>query len=407
MQIQEQIQKRRAKGYEIAKSGKVKLSGKNWLVPSQSSNKYYSVTLKIDKSVCNCPNFVERGLKCKHIFAVEITVTKEVIGSETKITKKITYSQNWSNYDKAQTQQKELFMKLLYELCQTLPEEPKQIGRGRPKLAMQNMIFGSALKVYTTFSLRRFMTDIKASKELGYIERIPHFSMISYYMEKPELTTMLNQLIILSSMPLRNVETKFAVDSSGFRTSRYSQYMRVKYDMKEHKEHEWIKAHICCGIKTNIITAVEVTGAYKGDSTKFTSLVANTHNSGFRIEEVSADKAYSSKDNLAFVNAIDGVAFIPFKSNAVGNSYNRNNRIWRKMYDYFTFNREEFLEHYHKRSNVESTFNMLKTRFNDYIRSKNQTAQINELLLKVLCHNICVLVSEMFELNIPIDFSKD
>jgi transposase len=406
MQIQEQIQKRKAKGFEIAKSGKVKLKDKVWLVPSQSSNKYYSVTLKIDKSECNCPDFVERGLKCKHIFAVEITITKEINGSETKITKKITYSQNWSNYDKAQTQQKELFMKLLFELCQTIPIEQIQVCKGRPKASMRDMVFDSALKVYTTFSLRRFMTDIKTAKELGYVELLPHFSLVSKYMMKEELTPILNEPITLSSLPLRSVETKFAVDSSGFRTSRYSQYMRVKYDMKEHKEHEWIKSHICCGVKTNIITAVEISGAYKGDSTKFVSLVANTHNSGFRIEEVSADKAYSSKDNLAFVNAIDGIAFIPFKSNAVGNSYTRNNRIWRKMYDYFTFNREEFLEHYHKRSNVESTFNMLKTRFNDYIKSKDQTAQINELLLKVLCHNICVLVSEMFELNIPIDFSK-
>ncbi|MGZ4879685.1 MAG: hypothetical protein ACXV7G_01215 [Halobacteriota archaeon] len=29
---------------------------------------------------------------------------------------------------------------------------------------------------------------------------------------------------------------------------------------------------------------------------------------------------------------------------------------WKKMYHYFEFKHEEFLEHYHKRSNAETTF---------------------------------------------------
>ncbi len=35
---------------------------------------------------------------------------------------------------------------------------------------------------------------------------------------------------------------------------------------------------------------------------------------------------------------------------------------------------------------------MIKTKFTDVVRSKDKTAQINEILLKVLCHNICVLI---------------
>lgn len=74
------------------------------------------------------------------------------------------------------------------------------------------------------------------------------------------------------------------------------------------------------------------------------------------------------------------------------------------MYRYFAYNQEEFLEHYHKRSNIESTNNMIKAKFTDLVRSRNKTAQINEVLLKVLCHNICVLIQEMFELGIEPNF---
>jgi len=50
--------------------------------------------------------------------------------------------------------------------------------------------------------------------------------------------------------------------------------------------------------------------------------------------------------------------FIPFKKHA----NNRAERcpIWKAMYRHFHEQREEFMSHYHKRSNVESVFSMMK-----------------------------------------------
>ena len=59
------------------------------------------------------------------------------------------------------------------------------------------------------------------------------------------------------------------------------------------------------------------------------------------------------------------------------------------MFHYFKFNRDEFLNHYHKRSNVESTFSMIKAKFGDFVRRKTDVAMTNEVLCKVLCHNLC------------------
>ena len=50
------------------------------------------------------------------------------------------------------------------------------------------------------------------------------------------------------------------------------------------------------------------------------------------------------------------------------------------MWAFYQFKREEFLPHYHKRSNVETTFSMIKAKFGGSIRSKKRTAQINEIL---------------------------
>ena len=316
-------------------------------------------------------------------------------------TKHMTYSQNWKAYNQAQTQQKELFLKLLYDLCQTLPEEPKQIRKGRPKLPIRDVAFSFALKVFTTFSLRRFMTDMKMAKELGYMKTTPHFSMVSYYMEKSELTPLLQELITQSALPLKSVETKFAIDSTGFRTTKFNDYCREKHNTG--RAHRWIKAHICCGVNTNIVTGVEVGMENSADSPQFIPLAGKTYKNGFKIEEISADKAYSSRDNYGYIDEIGGTAFIPYRSNATGKPRGKSH-VWRKMFDYFIYNREEFLQHYHLRSNIESTNNMIKSKFTDLVRSKNKTAQINEVLLKVLCHNICVLIQESFELGISSDF---
>jgi transposase len=62
------------------------------------------------------------------------------------------------------------------------------------------------------------------------------------------------------------------------------------------------------------------------------------------------------------------------------------------MWHYYMFQRDTFLQHYHKRSNVETTFSMIKAKFGEVVRAKLPVAQVNEVLCKILCHNLCVLI---------------
>ena len=395
---------RKQKGFEIANKIKIVSQDGIWLVPSRSHpDKNHIVTLGLKKSTCTCDDYTMRVLPCKHIYAVQIRIAQQLSRNGPKLKERPTYPQNWGAYNKAQTQEKNMFMKLLHELCLTLPEEVHEKRKGRPTLSMSDMIFSSGLKTYTTFSLRRFMTDINAAKYLSYVKHVPHFTMVAEYMRKKEMTPILQDLITLSAMPLKTVETEFAIDSSGLRTTRFNEYCNDKHEME--RKHHWLKAHICCGVKTHVITAVNVTEGSGSDSVQFMPLATQTQKSGFQILEMSADKAYLSTDNLSHIARMGGTAFIPFKSDTAVPTPDKQ-YTWKKMYNYFTFNREELMQHYHKRSNVESTFSMLKARFTDLIRSNDETAQINEVLLKVLCHNICVLVHEMFELGIEPKFMR-
>ena len=50
---------------------------------------------------------------------------------------------------------------------------------------------------------------------------------------------------------------------------------------------------------------------------------------------------------------------------------------------------------------------MIKAKFRDHVRSKTDIAMKNEVLCKVLCHNICCLISAIYELGITPDFCAD
>ena len=94
---------------------------------------------------------------------------------------------------------------------------------------------------------------------------------------------------------------------------------------------------------------------------------------------------------------VGALLFVPFKSNSIAGEAGT---LWEKMFHYYNFRREDFLKHYHQRSNVESAFSMMKRKFGDGLRSKTDVAMVNETLCKILCHNLVVLIHEMCELGL-------
>jgi len=312
-------------------------------------------------------------------------------------------SRNWTAYNIAQSEEKARFVVLLADLCSGVPTA-RLPGAGRPRLPLKDMLFAAAYKVYVGFSARRFTSDLREAFVSGQIDSMPHFNSVNRYIANPELTAPLKALVTASSLPLKPVETDFAVDSSGFSTSRFVRWYNKKYG-REVDNREWVKCHLMCGVKTKIVTSVDISGWTAHDTTYFVPLLETTAKH-FELGDVLADKAYLSHKNLKAVETSGGTPFVPFKKNTVEPTQEEE-PIWAKMYYYFMFNRLNFMEHYHMRSNIESAYSMIKAKFGDSLRSKSDTGQINEALSKVLCHNICVLVLAMRELGIEANFDSE
>jgi len=396
---------RQERGLVIAATSKIEQNKLGWKVPSQSGNGTYIVNLDHGEPFCTCPDYETRHLPCKHIHAVEYVIQRETKPDGTTTyteSIKVTYNQEWHNYNEAQTHEQEHFVSLLRDLCNGI-EQP-EYSYGRPRLPLSDVIFGLVFKSYTTMSGRRFTSQLKEAQENGLISKAAHYNSSFRYLENPELTSLLKALIEQSASPLKAIEADFAVDSSGFSTTTYDRWFDHKWG-KQRSRQTWIKTHLICGVKTHIVTSVEATPYESADNLQLPTLVNQTAKT-FDINEVSADKAYSDRKNIKAVQAVGGTAFIPFKSNSTGKGDHHHtfDGLWSRMWHFYNFNRECFLEHYHKRSNVETVFSMIKGKFGASVRAKNPVAQVNEVLCKVLCHNICVLIQSIYELGLEPTF---
>lgn len=397
---------RKARGQEIAAKGSIRRTPKGYIVPSQSGQGKYAVTdAETPTARCTCPDFELRGEPCKHVWAVRVVIQQtfafdgETVTETVSITKTVerkTYAQNWPAYNHAQTNEKDQFMILLRDLCAGLPE-PEQ-KRGRPRLSPRDAVFAAVFKVYTTVSARRSMSDLREARERGYISKLPCHNSVLNALESADLTPILRDLIVESSKPLSAVEVDFAADSSGFTTSRFHRWYDHKYGV-ERQEHDWVKVHIMVGVKTNVVTAIEIHGRNAADTKQLPALVATTAQN-FAMAEVSADKGYASAANIETVKSAGAEPFIAFRTSDTGWS----GGAWGKALGYFLYHREEWLARHHKRSNVETAFSMMKRKFGDFVRSKTDVAMTNEALCKVLAHNLVVLIHEMAELGVEPTF---
>jgi hypothetical protein len=402
---------REERGLVIAATCRLnRMSDGTWLVPSQTkTSEITAYHVNLETKTCTCLDHTEGKNTCKHYFAASIVHKRDVLPDGTVIeqktfafTEKKVYRQDWPRYNAAQASEKKRFRILLHDLCKGLPvRERAGDWKGRNPHQPCDGVFAMCYKVYCGLSARRFTTDLQEAYDMGFISKTMPGMKATGCAEDPYYTPILKALVGYSARPLRSLETEFAIDSSGFGSTKYEKWYDHKYGITRNR-CVWVKTHIASGIRTNVVTAVRILDKDAADSPQFIPLVKETKKH-FEVSEISADKAYASYENFEAVAECGAQAFIAFKSNTTG----LRGGMFEKAFHYFQYNQEEYMAHYHKRSNVESTFSAIKRKFGADVVSKNPVAMVNEVLCKLICHNITCLIHEQENLGIVPVFWKD
>jgi hypothetical protein len=377
-----------------------------YLVPSESGVSFYRVTLQSPpdgQETCSCPDFEDRRAWCKHLFLV-----REWLSSSSETEAKLAahvhprrIRPNAPAFSKAQMEEGRLFPVLLRMLINGAEVPVRNPHRaGRPAIPLRDQIFCAVQKVYSGFSGRRSKEHRVQAAEEGFIEATPYFDVVSKFLCREEATPILLDIVARSALPFRAIEERCAIDSTGFRTTRFHYYRNEKYTPT--RKNEWLKAHALVGIQTHAIIAVEVTSGNAGDAPQFGPLLNRAAHAGFQLKEVLADRAYNSRANFEIAKDLGMTAYIPFKRNQTGQS--RGSLTYHQMFLFFAYHREKFDEHYRHRGQVEVAFGALKQVIGEGISSLKFTAQQNELLCKAIAWNITMLIHAMYGIGLLPDF---
>jgi hypothetical protein len=172
------------------------------------------------------------GKTCKRVHAARFARERDHGGLTPKldtdaVPKRPTYKQDWPAYNVAQHVERHRLQVLLADLCAGV-EKPPRAATGRPPVPLADRVFASVYKVYSLLSSRRFARDLADAHANGFLSRPLHPNRVNCFLESEDLTPALHGLITRCSLPLRAVETEFAVDSTGFSTSRFVRW----YDEK-------------------------------------------------------------------------------------------------------------------------------------------------------------------------------
>ncbi|MEK6855742.1 MAG: hypothetical protein AABX66_01140 [Nanoarchaeota archaeon] len=251
-------------------------------------------------------------------------------------------------------------------------------------------IMGSLIIIhkFPNFSLRRARGFLLLLKKFGIITLdIPCFKTLSNYRENNSLQLVLENLIEESSKPLSKIEHDFATDATGIRTNLFSSWYSLRCK-KEIKKRYHLTIHITTGVKSNVVTALNVELKSGRDNLIFREHVDKTAKN-FNVEEFSGDGRYWCKDNCWKVVEVGAKPYFKVWKNWAGKS--RGCMPWKIMNMEFENTPEEYGKHYHKRSNVESTNHSKKSLLGNSVYSRLPSARINEETLRWINHNINVL----------------
>jgi len=327
--------------------------------------------------------------------------------SENKPKKKKRYPRDESIYNLIQEDELEFFirwMPIATEIVADKYGNTTYSGIGSPcRYSLYEILVCLSLKSYFHFPLRRGkgLIEYLVEKE-GLGVNVPSFRMLGNYMKDPLVRECFEDLIKITSNPLKAIEDSFATDSTGIAAMCFSTWFILRMKRKIRKR-DHLTVHITSTTKLNSVTNVDVRVERGRDNIIFREHVDSVADR-FNPKEWSGDCTYASRENCNKCEEHGIKPYFKLKDNATDRA--KSSPSWRKMVKESREEPEEYDPHYHKRSNVETSNSSKKRKFNNFVRSRIDETKENEELMSWSCYNFGVLTRAYHEYGIITDFAS-
>ncbi len=303
---------------------------------------------------------------------------------------------DWSSYDRAQINEINDMLLLIRDAVEeaalrlSIDHMLKRAGPGRPQNDPADLAKAVLIQQYFTVSNRTAEGLVQLFMEKMRIKNSFSYKTIERAYEDPLVTLILREVFRLTQMPVRDKEHGFSADGTGLPTSTKKNYENDCRTEKAKRGYEKMIAMV--GTTYKLLAAVEFTEEPEDhESPYFEALLAEAASSYTRIDLMTADSAYLSRDNCTLIASHRATPRIYPKQGIT--LKRRGSRAWADMLLAFIDEPQQWLREYHKRSISETANSTLKRDYPAPLRKRirlrrKQEAytRANDYNLKRLCY---------------------
>ncbi len=236
-----------------------------------------------------------------------------------------------------------------------------------------------AIRQYESKSYRRFtkfLEEYVGIQEYLGLSTIPHFTTLQKAAARLDgnlLHKMLQEFILYKKVRL----VLAGIDWSGFSYSTASYY----YTKRIYLRREFLKIVVCANMNSQLVCRTMLRHNMQHDNPNFLPLLQRT-NDIVPVDIVLGDMRFDDENNHVGARDIETAAIIPTRYADVP-IYRTSGNHRKEMKRNFP------VELYHHRNKSETIFFVIKQIMSGDISSRNDIAQNNEMLLKLIAYNTC------------------
>jgi transposase len=295
---------------------------------------------------------------------------------------------DWFWYTEAQVNEMNDYLVLIKNMVDAARErldyiEGRESNPGQQPKSPFDLAKAVLLQQYFQASNRVAAGLSLAFKEKLGIEKVLTYKDIERAYSNQDVMTILDEIVKMSNEPVKDSETRFSIDGTGVENSVRQNYASDKEEDAKGAGYDMLVGMV--GYEYKMFSAFGIGGP--GEESPFLiPLLGRTHRMFSRIDMVSADPAYLSRDNCDYIESIGAKPGIFPKKNSKINS--GGSYAWMRMILGFVSDAQSWLEDYHQRSISESTNSSFKCRAPRPLLKKRKDRRHGEIGARVSAYNI-------------------